>query len=177
MAISSGVYSTLGIGSPLKIHRIKNYINTRISASSRYTCKNDSPYIVLCDRFLLLNLLFVMVGNISKVLPSGSVNLVGESWMVRVQLGTVRQNLVCESIQVPDAPRKPWDRSQIVLVIPASKNKTMSLKFIAQGFFIDYLQKSISLELSTLILSKNNCTGREEFRQPQPGRHQVRTPP
>ena len=41
-------------------------------------------------------------GNISKFFSSSAVNFISESRMVRIKLGPVRENLICESIEFGD---------------------------------------------------------------------------
>lgn len=55
----------------------------------------------------------VIESDIGEVLPASSVHGVGEPWVVRIQLGSVREDLVCEAIQVADTARKPWHSSWI----------------------------------------------------------------
>ena len=53
------------------------------------------------------NSLFVVEGDIRKVFPSGPVDGILESWMVRVQLMAVGQDLVGKVIQLLDVNRIP----------------------------------------------------------------------
>ena len=41
-------------------------------------------------------------GDISKFFSSSAVNFISESRMVRIKLGSVRENLICESIEFGD---------------------------------------------------------------------------
>lgn len=52
----------------------------------------------------------VVVGDVREVLAARAVLGVGEPGVVRVQLRAVRQNLVCEPVQVADTTREPRDR-------------------------------------------------------------------
>lgn len=56
----------------------------------------------------------IVVRQIGKVLATGTVDGIGEAGMVRVQFTSVRQNLIGESIEVPDTTREPgnssWER-------------------------------------------------------------------
>lgn len=50
----------------------------------------------------------VVVGQIGKVFASSPVHGIGESRMIGVQLTSVGEDLIGESVQLSDAPRKPW---------------------------------------------------------------------
>lgn len=48
--------------------------------------------------------------NIREILAPIAVHLIGEARMIRVQLRTVRQNLIGEPVQITDTNRKPRHR-------------------------------------------------------------------
>lgn len=53
------------------------------------------------------NSLLVVVSDVGKVLPPGSVDRIGETGMIGIQLGAVRQNLICELVKVSNSSWKP----------------------------------------------------------------------
>ena len=53
------------------------------------------------------NLLFVIESNVSKELPSLSVDRIGESRMISIQLISIRQDLIGKFVQVLLGPGEP----------------------------------------------------------------------
>ena len=63
-------------------------------------------------------LLFVEEGDVSKLLPPGPVHGVSEAGVVRVQLGAVGENLVCEPVQVLNLAGEPGHGLGVVQDVP-----------------------------------------------------------
>lgn len=55
--------------------------------------------------------------------PAISVHLIGESRMIRIQFGAVRQNLVGKTIQIANASRKPWHHWLSVQIFTRNNTK------------------------------------------------------
>ena len=63
-------------------------------------------------------LLFVKEGDVSKLLPPGPVHGVCEAGVVRVQLGSVGENLICEPVQVLNLAGEPGHGLRVVQDVP-----------------------------------------------------------
>lgn len=61
--------------------------------------------------------------------PSLTVDIIGKSRMIAIQFGAIRQNLIGKSIQITDAPRKPWHRRRIILVIARDNAEIAAAQF------------------------------------------------
>merc|ERR1712032_1723200 len=62
--------------------------------------------------------MFVEEGDIRKLLPPGPVHWVREARVVRVQLGSVGENLVSEPVQVLNFAREPGHGLRVVQDVP-----------------------------------------------------------
>jgi hypothetical protein len=82
-------------------------------------------------------LLFVVESNVSKEFPPLSVDRISESWMISIQLISIRQDLVGKRIQVLLSAWKPGDGIW-------GKNKVL--------FFIARLDKQVLQEIIESIL-------------------------
>lgn len=65
--------------------------------------------------------------QIRKVLAPLAVHLIREARMVRVQFGTVRQDLIGEAIEVANTTRKPRHRTAILSDIPRNDAEVAAL--------------------------------------------------
>ena len=65
-----------------------------------------------------IGLLFIEEGDVSKLLPPGPVHRVREARVVRVQLGSVGQNLICKPVQVLDLAGEPGHGLRVVQGVP-----------------------------------------------------------
>ena len=66
-----------------------------------------------------LRLLFIMEGDVSKLLPPCSVDRVSEARMVRVQLRSIGQDLVGKLIKILNLAREPRHSLLVILVLGA----------------------------------------------------------
>ena len=80
-------YTPIGSGSPYQ---------------DQYSCQLpcQSPQLIT---------MFIIEGDIREFFPSGSIDFIGESRMVRVKFRAVSQNLVSKSIQIANLSREPWN--------------------------------------------------------------------
>ena len=68
----------------------------------------------ILSQFMLF-LLLVMEGNIRKLLPPYSVNLISKPRVVRIQLRAIRQNLISKLVKILDLPGEPGNSFSIIL--------------------------------------------------------------
>lgn len=57
---------------------------------------------------------FVIVSNVGEIFTTLPINGIGEARVVGVQLGTVRQDLISEAIELADTAWKPWNDFRVI---------------------------------------------------------------